>query len=56
MKSLALADWLVVGVTITYAVAAVLYAVKRNWPSCVVFAGYAVANVGVLWALVRVVR
>lgn len=42
-------DWLVAGVTVLYGGAAIAYAFTRNWPSVIIFAGYAIANVGVIW-------
>lgn len=32
-----------------YALASALYGSKGNWPLAIVYFGYAVANVGLLW-------
>lgn len=53
LRSLSLGDALVMVVTVIYAVASVSYARERNWASAVVFFGYALANVGVIWGLRR---
>jgi hypothetical protein len=34
--------------TLCYALASCLYAAKANWPLGVVYAGYALANIGLL--------
>jgi hypothetical protein len=35
--------------TIAYLLAAMAYGFKGNWPMVIVYAGYAAANVGLLW-------
>jgi hypothetical protein len=40
--------WLVLLPTVCYAGAAVSYGIHRDWPSVVIFAGYAIANCGFL--------
>lgn len=42
-------DWLVVVVTVLYVGAAIAYGLTRNWASVIVFSGYAIANIGVIW-------
>lgn len=42
-------DWLVAAVTVLYVGAAIAYGYARHWPSVIVFVGYAIANVGVIW-------
>lgn len=40
---------LLIGIpTACYAIASVTYAAKGNWPMCIVYAGYAAANVGLI--------
>lgn len=47
-----LGDWLVTIVTVLYASAAVAYASDRQWPNVIIFVGYAIANIGVIWMAV----
>lgn len=47
-----LGDWLVAVVTLLYIGAAIAYGHERHWPNVVVFVGYAIANVGVIWMAV----
>lgn len=48
---MSIGDWLVAVVTVLYVSAAVAYGRDHQWPSVVVFVGYAIANVGVIWGL-----
>jgi hypothetical protein len=36
-----------------YVVTAADLAYRRNWPMCLVFAAYAAANLGLIWATYR---
>lgn len=45
-------DWLVGLVTLLYIGAAIAYAHDRQWPNVIVFVGYAIANIGVIWMAV----
>ncbi len=38
--------WLVIFVGVIYAVIAADHAFRGNWPMCIVFLGYALANAG----------
>jgi hypothetical protein len=35
--------------TACYGLAALMYAMQKNWPMVIVYSGYAWANVGLLW-------
>ncbi len=48
---LLMATWLVIVVTVIYAVTAVSLGLKGQWGPCVMFAGYSIANVGIIWWL-----
>jgi hypothetical protein len=41
--------WLLLVPTGAYLLAAGVYASKGNWPLCIVYAGYTVGNIGLLW-------
>jgi hypothetical protein len=42
--------FLLIGVpTACYGIAALMYAMQKNWPMVIVYSGYAWANVGLLW-------
>ena len=45
--------WLLSIVTLIYATIAVLEGARGNWAICVVFAGYALANIGLMPALAQ---
>jgi hypothetical protein len=45
-------QWLIIGVGVQYAAAAVLFACEEKWGMSVTFAAYALANVG-LWMTAR---
>jgi hypothetical protein len=51
-----LGDWLVSVVTVLYIGAAVAYASSRDWPQVIVFIGYAIANVGVVWMALKGIK
>lgn len=42
-------DRMVAGVGIVYLGTAILYGRQRQWPFALMFAGYALAQVGILW-------
>lgn len=46
-------DWIVIVVTVLYAAAAVAYGLGRHWQSMIIFTGYAIANVGVIWMALK---
>lgn len=51
MEHLGYGFWLVVAVTIAYVGSAIDMGMRGQWPFAIVFAGYAFANVGMLWGM-----
>jgi hypothetical protein len=46
-----MSTWLVIAVTIAYVLTAIDLAMRKDWGHAVMFAGYAWANVGLIWAI-----
>ncbi len=51
MEGLSYGFWLLIGVTIAYVGVAVDLSLRHQWPFAIVFAGYSMANVGMLWSM-----
>lgn len=47
--------WLIILITVLYALSAADLALKGNWPMGLVFGGYALANVGLIVAMQKAV-
>jgi hypothetical protein len=44
-----MSGWLIALVGIVYLGVAVEQGLRKNWPMCVVFTGYAFSNIGLYW-------
>jgi len=47
------ANWLVLAMAVQCAIACALYVAESRWPHAVMFAGYTVANAGIIWAAIK---
>ena len=46
-----MSTWLVIAVTFAYAATAVDLLMRKDYGHALMFAGYAIANVGLIWAI-----